>query len=144
MKKLANFFGVKKSNELKMSEKEEEKLSKIKTENGENDGFLKSLLSGSAKPSDGSQGTDNGNSVAHLSDAHTRERVKMADSIEKNILGNLEYISSSIQDTAKQELMKEEWLIVANVMDRIAIWFFTITMTCTMVSIFYQAPGYVD
>ncbi|XP_028399066.1 neuronal acetylcholine receptor subunit alpha-2-like [Dendronephthya gigantea] len=155
VKKFANFFGVKKSKELKMAEKEEGKLSKVKTEKGRGDGLLKRLLSnGSVKRIDGSEDMNNGNSVLHSSDAQTvameletpnfsRERVKTADSIEKKLLGNVEYISSSIQDRAKQELVKEEWLIVANVIDRIAIWLFTIIMISTMVSIFYQAPGYV-
>ena len=149
VKKLANFFGIKKSNDLKMAEEEQEKL-----ENVGDYGFVRRLLSnGSAKQMDEGKDDANEDSVLHLTDevikeAETpnflRERVKAADSIGKKILGNLEYISNSIQDAADQELVKEEWLIVANVMDRIAIWFFAVAIVATMVSIFYQAPGYVD
>ena len=149
VKKLANFFGLKKSKELKKAEKKDNL-----NENVRDYGYLRSLTAnGSVKMIESEENDDNEKSVLQLNNGimketeppnFLRERVKTADSVGKKILGNLEYISNSIQDTANQELIKEEWLIVANLMDRIAIWFFSITMIATMVSIFYQAPGYVD
>ena len=149
VKKLANFFGLKKSKELKRAEKKDNL-----NENVRDYGYFRSLTTnGSVKMIESEENDDNEKSVLQLNNGimketeppnFLRERVKTADSVGKKILGNLEYISNSIQDTANQELIKEEWLIVANLMDRIAIWFFSITMVATMVSIFYQAPGYVD
>ncbi len=154
VKKLANFFGLKKSRELKKAEEEEEKLTQLNSENVEDYGYVRSLVTnGSVKRIAEEENEDNENTALPLkegvaNEAETpnflRERLKTGDSVGKKILGNLEYISNSIQDTAKQELVKEEWLIVANVMDRLAIWLFSFTMIVTMVSIFYQAPGYVD
>ena len=149
VKKLANFFGLKKSKELRKAEQEDNLKEDMR-----DFGYLRDLTSnGSVKMIECEGNEDNEQSVLQLNNGMTketeppnflRERVKSADSVGKKILGNLEYISNSIQDAAKQELIKEEWLIVANLMDRIAIWFFSITMIATMVSIFYQAPGYVD
>lgn len=153
VKKLANFFGIKKSKELKRAEKQEDELGR-ETENGEDYSFVRSLVtSDSAKRVDGFDNDDESSKLHNDVSGMTteveplnflRERVKTTDCIGKKILDNLEYISNSIQDTARQELVKEEWLIVANVMDRIAIFMFTIIMVVTMFSIFYQAPGYVD
>lgn len=149
VKKLANFFGIEKSKELKSAEKEEKKSCQLKTENDGDYDFVKSLIAnGSAKRNDETESDVSENGEMHLKDTEMtnflRERAMTVDTIGKKILGNLEYIVNNIDDTAKQELVKEEWLIVANVMDRLAIWVFSITMAATMVSIFYQAPGYVD
>ena len=151
VKKLANFFGIKKSKELKQAEKDEEKL---EGENvGDQYGFATRLVTNGSV--NRSEGHENDDEVLHLSEANRittevelpkflRDRVKSEDSVSKKILRNLEYISNSIEDAAAQELVKEQWLIVASVMDHIAIWLFTIVMVATMFSIFYQAPGYVD
>ena len=149
VKKLANFFGIEKSKELKSAEKEEKKSCQLKTENGGDYDFVKSLIANSsAKRNDETESDVSENGEMHHKEAEMtnflRERAMTVDTIGKKILGNLEYIVNNIEDTAKQELVKEEWLIVANVMDRLAIWVFSITMAATMVSIFYQAPRYVD
>ena len=153
VKKLANFFGIEKSKELKSAEKEQKKMSQLNTENVGDYGFVRGMTPNGSKRNDEIDNDVHENGVLHLADGaiseteppnFLRERVKTVDSIGKKILGNLEYIANSIEDAAKQELVKEEWLIVANVMDRIAIGVFSIAMAATMVSIFYQAPRYVD
>ena len=153
VKKLANFFGIEKSKELKSAEKEQKKMSQLNTENVGDYGFVRGMIPNGSKRNDEIDKDVNENGVLLLADGaiseteppnFLRERVKTVDSTGKKILGNLEYIANSIEDAAKQELVKEEWLIVANVMDRIAIWVFSIAMAATMVSIFYQAPRYVD
>lgn len=154
VKKLANFFGLKKSKDLIKAEKEQEQLEKLKTGSAGNCSVPRSLvINGSMTAMEGAENHEiNGNGLDLADDFVTegeppnflKERVNSVNKIGKKILGNLKYISDSIKNTASQELVKEEWLIVANVMDRIAVWFFTIIMIITMVSIFYQAPGYVD
>ena len=64
VKKLAKFFGIKKSKELKEAEKEREKLSQLQTGSAADYEFVRSLVTNnSMKRSDKLETDDNGNNV---------------------------------------------------------------------------------
>ena len=64
-------------------------------------------------------------------------------------IGNriLERVSTLVENSAVDDrinLHKEEWRIVAMVMDKVSLWLFSITVLITIVACFLQAPEYVD
>ena len=76
---------------------------------------------------------------------HNKHKWRRADDpVGEEVLRQLDVISGSIQSKEKEELIQEEWLVVATVMDRVAMWIFTVVLLGTIIGIFYQAPGYVS
>ena len=58
----------------------------------------------------------------------------------------LERVSSLVENSAvddRIQLHREEWRIVAMVMDKVSLWVFAIMVLATILACFLQAPGYV-
>lgn len=69
--------------------------------------------------------------------------MKIDDHIGNMMLEKLEIISRSVQAKETVDLVKEQWHVIAMVIDRMAMWTFATTIFTTISIIFYQSPGYV-
>lgn len=155
IKRLASLFGVKKSNALLKEEREEGSFQKLKNEGG----FIERMIhNGTAKPGDDSHDREIdrlSNCMLDLNENTQRltpndklpnflaKQGKAADHFGERMLAHLEIISSDIRAKEEEQIIQEQWLVVATVMDRLAMYTFTLIIAATIFIIFYQAPGYV-
>lgn len=68
---------------------------------------------------------------------------KRDDHIGHMMLEKLAIISDSVQAKEKVDTVKEQWHVIAMVIDRLAMWTFTVAIFITITIIFCKSPGYV-
>ena len=86
----------------------------------------------------------NGTAFHHASDAFkAMTKNELRSMVTWKILENVEVISDHIIAKEKVDRVKEQWHIIALVVDRIAMWSFAAITALTIVLIFCNAPGYV-
>ena len=141
--KLANFFGIKKSEALLKQEREE----KSSWKPGDEESLLKRIINkGTKQIEDVEKGmvSNQGLSTDENGASFLSKWGKTQDSIGGKMLGSLEIISGNVQAKEKEEMVREQWLVIATVMDRVAMWAFAVVIVATMITIFQQCPGYVS
>lgn len=137
--KLANFFGIKKSKELLKEEKKEEMFRK----QSDKKGLLDRMMDGNEMTQmEDLEDAAKENGVKPESVLRKRETTK--DDIAEKMLEKLEIISDDVEAKGKEDMLKEQWHIIAAVIDHLAMWTFAIIIVATMVIIFSQSPGYVS
>lgn len=74
---------------------------------------------------------------------------KETDQVSRNMLETQEQIAKDvaemvryIQEQEKGELLKEEWQLIAAIIDKFFLWFFLFVSAFSTVVIFLQAPSY--
>lgn len=149
--KVGKILGVTKS-ERSLMEEEEGCCVKRKKERG----FFKKMMNhsknlsdmenGMGKPMLDLNGSDKKRAQFTAEDetsSLTKSSITASDVIAGKILGSLEIISGHFEAKDGEEKVRAQWLVIATVMDRLAMWIFTIAIVATISTIFYQSPGYV-
>ena len=81
--------------------------------------------------------------LSHTSDADSSSKTR-DDHIGNMMLAKLEIISNSVLAKEKVDTVKEQWHVIAMVIDRLAMWTFAVAIFTTITIIFCQSPGYVS
>lgn len=68
----------------------------------------------------------------------TRTMLESQDALSKDVAEIVRYI----QDQEMGDLMKEEWQLIAAIIDKFFLWMFLIILSVSTVVIFMQAPSY--
>lgn len=136
--KLANFFGVNKSEGLLNKEREEQNSLKLNNAIG---GQFKKI------------GNDDGEMklIEEVKDEKNENVIPQgglisgdtANRTAEKMLEKLEIISNDVEERGKEDLEKEEWHVLSAVIDRLAMWIFILLLVFTMLGVFAQSPGYV-